>query len=75
MIEKKKSQIGKNMRSLEICNRNQVMDVDPLVRVEYWVGMLQYWAMLKNDNVINNEYMLCTEGWILEWAFSFDCVD
>ena len=75
MIETKKSQIGKNTRSLEIHNRNQVMAVNQLVHVEYWVERLQYWTMLKNGNVTNSGYTLYTEEWILEWASSFDCVN
>ena len=70
MIETKKSQIGKNTRSLEIHNRNQVMAVNQLVHVEYWVERLQYWTMLKNGNVTNSGYTLYTEEWILEWASS-----
>ena len=64
-----------NRRNLEKHNENQVLDDDRFDLVALREDTKQYLTKLMFDNARDNECRWCREESILEWAFSFDCVD
>ena len=65
----------RNTRNLEKHNENQGLDDDRFDLVALLEDMKRYLTKWMFDNVRDSECKLCIEESILEWAFSFDCVD